>query len=40
MLGPLAALAPQLLHPTEQRTIGQLWQQFDREAHPLRALPP
>lgn len=35
MLGPLAALAPQLLHPTEQRTIGELWQAFDRDAHPL-----
>jgi 2-amino-4-hydroxy-6-hydroxymethyldihydropteridine diphosphokinase len=39
MLGPLAALAPQLLHPTEQRTIAELWQQFDREAHPLQPLP-
>jgi 2-amino-4-hydroxy-6-hydroxymethyldihydropteridine diphosphokinase len=38
MLGPLAALAPRLLHPTEQRTIGELWAAFDRDAHPLVAL--
>lgn len=35
MLGPLAALAPDLVHPTEGRTIGELWQRFDRAAHPL-----
>jgi 2-amino-4-hydroxy-6-hydroxymethyldihydropteridine diphosphokinase len=39
MLGPLAALAPGVMHPTEQRTIGELWQGFDRAAHPLEALP-
>lgn len=35
MLGPLADLAPQLRHPTAGRTIGELWQSFDRAAHPL-----
>ena len=35
MLGPLAALAPDLVHPTEKQTIGQLWQRFDRGAHAL-----
>lgn len=35
MLGPLAILAPGLVHPTEKLTIGELWQRFDREAHPL-----
>lgn len=35
MLGPLADLAPGLVHPTAQATIGQLWEQFDRAAHPL-----
>jgi 2-amino-4-hydroxy-6-hydroxymethyldihydropteridine diphosphokinase len=35
MLGPLAALAPDLVHPTEGQTIGALWRSFDREAHPL-----
>ena len=40
MLGPLAALAPQVMHPTEQRTIGELWQRFDRAAHPLEPVTP
>ncbi len=35
MLGPLADLAPDLQHPTAGRTIGQLWRDFDRDAHPL-----
>jgi 2-amino-4-hydroxy-6-hydroxymethyldihydropteridine diphosphokinase len=35
MLGPLAVLAPDLVHPTEKLTIGELWQRFDRAAHPL-----
>ncbi len=40
MLGPLAALAPDLLHPTEKVTIGELWQRFDRAAHPLMEVEP
>jgi 2-amino-4-hydroxy-6-hydroxymethyldihydropteridine diphosphokinase len=39
MLGPLAALAPQALHPTAQLSIAELWQRFDRAAHPLERLP-
>jgi 2-amino-4-hydroxy-6-hydroxymethyldihydropteridine diphosphokinase len=35
MLGPLAELAPALVHPVEQKTIGELWAQFDTQAHPL-----
>jgi 2-amino-4-hydroxy-6-hydroxymethyldihydropteridine diphosphokinase len=35
VLGPLAALAPEVLHPTARRSIGELWQRFDRCAHPL-----
>jgi 2-amino-4-hydroxy-6-hydroxymethyldihydropteridine diphosphokinase len=35
MLGPLAALAPDLVHPTEKQTIRELWNRFDRAAHPL-----
>ena len=35
MLGPLAALAPEVVHPTAGETIGELWRRFDRTAHPL-----
>jgi 2-amino-4-hydroxy-6-hydroxymethyldihydropteridine diphosphokinase len=35
MLGPLADLAPRLMHPTAGVTIGELWDRFDRAAHPL-----
>ncbi|MGA7539096.1 MAG: 2-amino-4-hydroxy-6-hydroxymethyldihydropteridine diphosphokinase [Steroidobacteraceae bacterium] len=35
MLGPLAALAPEVVHPTAGATIGELWRRFDRDAHPL-----
>jgi 2-amino-4-hydroxy-6-hydroxymethyldihydropteridine diphosphokinase len=35
MLGPLAALAPEVMHPTERKTIGELWRLFDQAAHPL-----
>lgn len=35
MLGPLAKLAPDLVHPTSKLTIGELWERFDRAAHPL-----
>lgn len=40
MLGPLAALAPDVVHPTEKLTIGELWQRFDRAAHPLIEVQP
>jgi 2-amino-4-hydroxy-6-hydroxymethyldihydropteridine diphosphokinase len=43
MLGPLAALAPEVVHPTAQLSIGELWRRFDRAAHPLEpvaAAPP
>jgi 2-amino-4-hydroxy-6-hydroxymethyldihydropteridine diphosphokinase len=40
MLGPLAALAPELMHPTEKMTIGELWQRFDRASHPLIEIEP
>jgi len=40
MLGPLAALAPDLVHPLEKVTIAELWRRFDRAAHPLVEVPP
>lgn len=35
MLGPMADLAPQLVHPTLGETMATLWERFDRSAHPL-----
>jgi 2-amino-4-hydroxy-6-hydroxymethyldihydropteridine diphosphokinase len=35
MLGPLAELAPDAPHPVQHTSIGELWRQFDRQAHPL-----
>ena len=39
MLGPLAALAPEVVHPTAHLTIGELWRSFDQRAHPLEQVP-
>jgi 2-amino-4-hydroxy-6-hydroxymethyldihydropteridine diphosphokinase len=39
MLGPMADLAPEVVHPTLHVTIGELWQQFDRAAHPMTRVP-
>ena len=33
MLGPLAEIAPEVVHPTAGATIHELWQRFDRDAH-------
>ncbi len=35
MLGPMADIGGEVIHPLEQRTISDLWQRFDRDAHPL-----
>lgn len=35
VLGPLAELAPDLVHPVLGETFGALWQRFDQGAHPL-----
>jgi 2-amino-4-hydroxy-6-hydroxymethyldihydropteridine diphosphokinase len=35
MLGPLAEIAPLVLHPTAGMTIGELWQRFDQAAHTM-----
>jgi 2-amino-4-hydroxy-6-hydroxymethyldihydropteridine diphosphokinase len=41
MLGPLADIAAEVVHPTLDATIGELWARFDQAAHPMRrvALP-
>jgi hypothetical protein len=36
MLGPLAQLAPEVLHPTAHLSIAELWRRFDQAAHPLQ----
>jgi len=35
MLGPLAELAPETLHPTDHRSIAELWHGFDQASHAL-----
>jgi 2-amino-4-hydroxy-6-hydroxymethyldihydropteridine diphosphokinase len=39
MLGPLAELAPAVMHPTAHLSIGELWRRFDQAAHPLERVP-
>ncbi len=39
MLGPLAELAPAVVHPSAGLTIGELWRRFDQGAHRLERLP-
>ncbi|MBS0418728.1 MAG: 2-amino-4-hydroxy-6-hydroxymethyldihydropteridine diphosphokinase [Proteobacteria bacterium] len=38
MLGPLAEIAPEVVHPTAGLTIGELWARFDRDAHPMERI--
>ncbi len=40
MLGPLADIAPDLPHPTDGRSIAQLWAGFDTAAHEMIAVRP
>ena len=35
MLGPMAEIAPEVVHPTAGLTIGELWQRFDRASHAM-----
>jgi 2-amino-4-hydroxy-6-hydroxymethyldihydropteridine diphosphokinase len=35
VLGPLAGLAPALVHPVAGERMDALWRRFDRRAHPL-----
>ena len=35
MLGPMAELAPDFLHPTRLSAMAQLWENFDRAAHSM-----
>jgi 2-amino-4-hydroxy-6-hydroxymethyldihydropteridine diphosphokinase len=39
MLGPLAELAPDVLHPTAHKTIATLWKEFDGGAHSMNPVP-
>jgi 2-amino-4-hydroxy-6-hydroxymethyldihydropteridine diphosphokinase len=39
MLGPMADLAPEIVHPTLHVTIGELWQRFDKATHPMTPVP-
>jgi 2-amino-4-hydroxy-6-hydroxymethyldihydropteridine diphosphokinase len=38
MLGPLAEIAPEVVHPTAGLTIGELWGRFDRDSHAMTRL--
>jgi len=38
MLGPITELAPALRHPTLGLTMRELWEHFDRDAHPMQEI--
>ena len=40
MLGPMADLAPEVVHPSLHVTIGELWRGFDQAAHPMLGIAP
>lgn len=35
MLGPMADVGGDVVHPLERRTMSALWERFDRDGHPL-----
>ena len=35
MLGPMAEIAPDVMHPTANKTIALLWKEFDRDGHAM-----
>ncbi len=35
MLGPMAEIAPEVVHPTVGKAIGVLWNEFDRDGHEM-----
>ena len=39
MLKPMADLAPDVVHPLQQKTMRELWAAFDSAGHEMRALP-
>ncbi len=38
MLGPLAQIAPQVMHPVLHETIGDLWARFEMQGHHLQPI--
>lgn len=38
MLGPIAEIAPELVHPTMGKTMQQLWAEFDKEGHGMEVV--
>jgi 2-amino-4-hydroxy-6-hydroxymethyldihydropteridine diphosphokinase len=38
MLGPMAEIAPDVVHPIAHKTMRQLWEEFDRDGHAMNAV--
>jgi 2-amino-4-hydroxy-6-hydroxymethyldihydropteridine diphosphokinase len=39
MLGPMAEIAGEVVHPTAHRRISDLWREFDQQAHSMSVVP-
>src|SRR5262245_20240855 len=35
MLGPMAEIAPEIVHPVAQKPIGELWKAFEHDGHSM-----